>query len=549
MKTNKGIIDKIKFSTIRDTLLLSSATFLCFLMPGFIFGIYMQNYTIRLEISFLLAFILASILLSAAKPKIISIIIITFIMLLEFMQFSNLFYFGVPLSPFSIDLFFKEQGEVWESALSTFPQSLYHILIVTFCYISLIILYLKFSTQNKTYIATALLIILLALLPYKALYKTPKIANFMPRNDRVSVYNSLMSFSGYAFILAGKNNPSITSYLPYEIEKIENNNPADTNIIIIVGESVNSSHIGLLGYDRNTSPLMDNLALNDKNFIAKEAISSSILTKNSLALFLNSTYEHDNVNHITMQKTHLVKLAKENGFNTFYISNQTEVEAAFFAPNYIDTLKTKEDYFLRSEKIGDLVLLEEIEKHKQDFIKGKNFIIIHQRNPHSPYEKGYKAYKGDIDLFPLSDDVYKYRINSYDNAMIFNDYIIHSLFDFFKNLGPKTYIMFVPDHGEALGENDKWGHAILDFNIAKIPFYASLYNGDDSVYLDILENLHYPTHYEIAHLIANLLGVKIHNPNIKDKNIFYINGVDISGNGGYIKGIKNEDKIETTILN
>ena len=84
-------------------------------------------------------------------------------MLLEFMQFSNLFYFGVPLSPFSIDLFFKEQGEVWESALGTFPQSLYHILIVIFCYISLIILYLKFSTQNKTYIATALLNILLAL--------------------------------------------------------------------------------------------------------------------------------------------------------------------------------------------------------------------------------------------------------------------------------------------------------------------------------------------------------------------------------------------------
>lgn len=109
--------------------------------------------------------------------------------------------------------------------------------------------------------------------------------------------------------------------------------------------------------------------------------------------------------------------------------------------------------------------------------------------------------------------------------------------------------MFVPDHGEALGENGKWGYAILDFNVAKIPFYASLYNGDDSVYLDILENLHHPTHYEIAHLIANLLGVKIHNPNIKDKNIFYINGVDISGNGGYIKGIKNEDKIEITILN
>ena len=54
------------------------------------------------------------------------------------------------------------------------------------------------------------------------------------------------------------------------------------------------------------------------------------------------------------------------------------------------------------------------------------------------------------------------RENTYDNAMIFNDYFIFSVFEIFKELSKKSsipaYVIFVPDHAEAMGELGRDGH-------------------------------------------------------------------------------------------
>ncbi|RAX51328.1 hypothetical protein CCY99_09285, partial [Helicobacter sp. 16-1353] len=60
---------------------------------------------------------------------------------------------------------------------------------------------------------------------------------------------------------------------------------------------------------------------------------------------------------------------------------------------------------------------------------------------------------------------------------------------------------------------------------------------------ETLENFYYPTHYEIALLVAKILGYEIINPNQKE-NIFYINGLDIAGNGEYLEVRKSKNKLE-----
>lgn len=141
-----------------------------------------------------------------------------------------------------------------------------------------------------------------------------------------------------------------------------------------------------------------------------------------------------------------------------------------------------------------------------------------------------------------------YKINSYDNAMIFNDYLIYSIFSTFKDsVKIPSYILFTPDHGEAMGEiNDgvsEWGHAFLSHNVSNIPFFTTAYHTDNLAYINSLKNTNYPTHYEIGLQIAKLMGYEIINPEYKE-DIFYINGVDIAGNAGYIKGIKEENGLK-----
>lgn len=531
-------------------LFLSVLTFACFLSPGFFYGFYDTNYHFRLEAIFLLAFIPMAMIMPLIRPVWMGVLILVIFAIMELIQFSYMFWFGVPLNVFSLALMMDEVGEIVETAKSAMPWGLYHVSIILLSYSITIFAYLKMQIK-KSWIATLLAILLLSILPYKIFFKTSSLNNFMPRNDSVSLYNDLTVFTAYfCLYLPSKNKQDFKEFPKYEIKKQEE--VESRNIVLIVGESANANHIGLLGYSRETTPLLSKLALRDPNFVAKKAISSSVLTRVSLPMLFAISYHPENIMHLSMQTTHLFKLAKMAGFKTYYISGQTDAEAKAMAPNYVDVIFTKEHRLLDVEEKGDMVLLEEINKHLKEWSKqgGKNFIVIHQRNAHSPYEKGYRGYP-QAGVFPISDvSQEEYRINSYDNAMIFNDYFISKIFEEFEKIKQiPSYIMFIPDHGEAMGELQgkmrEYGHAFLSPNVANIPLFASLYNGVDSKYTQWLRDSFYPTHYEVGMLLASLMGYQIVNPGFKN-DIFYINGTSISGDAGFIQVKKK--KAENQII-
>lgn len=535
--------------------IMSVLCFGVFLTPSAFFALINPQYSFRLDIIFLCAFIPASIAMPVMKPRFLSIAILVLFMIMEFFQFGHLFWFGTPLSVFSLALFSSEVGEVVDSAKMALPQGLYPIIVIVCAYGLFIYLLLRLDKKlPKSFIASFVMFSLLSILPYKAIFKTSNINNFMPSNDSVSIYNDLVVFSAYFCIYLPKHldlpPAHYTQYAPYTYDFTKNHTPK--NIVIVLGESANANHIALLGYERDTTPLLSTLA-KEGNFITKRGISSSVLTRVSLPMFFNIAYHPKNIRHIDTQTTHLFKLAKLAGFATYYISNQTEAETRAMAGNYIDILSTKENYLLRSEKIGDMVLLDELDKHFPQINKNdKNFIVLHQRSAHSPYERGYRAYP-QAQVFPITNQTNtQYKINSYDNAMIFNDFIIASIFRKFKDSSSNmNYLFFIPDHGEAMGEigkdgNAEWGHTFLSPNVANIPIFVAQYDnaktGKDAQFLSKINDISYPTHYELGLIIANLLGYTINNPAFQ-KDTFYINGNSISGENGYIEVHKNSENL------
>lgn len=533
--------------------LFLSTLFLAFLAPDVIFMLLRDNYTFRLDYIFFAVCVPFALILPLIKPRFFTYLIFVIFIILDLVSFAHIFYFGLPLNPFAISLIWAERTEIIESALPTFPSSLSVIFSVLIPYILLFVIYAKSRTFGniKGVIALFLSIVALGILPYKATFKTPKISNFMPKESGISLYNSLIVFSGYFFILLPKDELNLKKYEPYKVSQTDDNEPK--NIVLILGESINATHMSLLGYKRQTTPLLEKLQKNDEYFYASPAISSSVLTRISMNMFFNITYEPDNIFHIASKETHLIKLAKKAGFKTFYISNQTISEMDALSPNDLDFATTKENHFIRSAKLGDMVLLELLDEKMNEFKSGKNLIIIHERSSHSPYESTYKAYEKAA-VYPLqnvSND--EYRINSYDNSMIFNDYIIASIFEKFKNSSFEipSYVFFLPDHGEAMGEslngekNGIFGHATLEKEVAIIPFISSFYGKSkpQEFYLNSLKNFYYPTHYEIGVLLARLLGFEIENKNIT-KDTYYINGIDLTGSAGYYEVKKENNKLE-----
>jgi glucan phosphoethanolaminetransferase (alkaline phosphatase superfamily) len=548
-KTQKVYVkikDKILNNKFYLWVFLAVATFLCFLTPSLLLYLIKDNYFLKLEDGFLALFIPLALFMAIAKNKCVYAILWMFLVM-EIVQFAHLIYFGVPLNPFIIETIITEAGEIIQSGFGVITKIWYFPFLVLLPYSLLIYLYKKSSTNRKqSHWAAIFLILLMSYFPKRVLEKKSSINNMMPVNTRVSLYNSLRSFSGFFFnrlpmILSGESNKiQSNKYDKYEVERHEINSPM--NIIIIFGESVNYEHMSIFGYSRETTPLLEEISKKDKNFVYKRAISSSVLTTVSSNMFFNIRREPDNKNDLFGQKTNLFRLARENGFRTVYLSAQSESLLGSLSSNYIDIILTREDIGDRKlKKQGEIYLANYFRDGiRSKFLqKDKNFVVIHQRNIHSPYKN---CYKSDLARFSKYEDgktTDEEVIDTYDNSILYNDYFWSSILDIIeKETKVPTYIFFVSDHGEVLGAKGYWGHAFLHEEVSKIPFFATFYNVDDKELKEQLESLFYPTHYEIGKVIAKKLGYKVINNNEKN-GIYYINGVNLFGEAGFLTVTKD----------
>jgi glucan phosphoethanolaminetransferase (alkaline phosphatase superfamily) len=253
-----------------------------------------------------------------------------------------------------------------------------------------------------------------------------------------------------------------------------------------------------------------------------------VATPTSIPMFFNLVREPGNINLLQNKVANLFRLAKENGYKTFWLSSQELALIQDVASNFIDQAVTSNSLVTRKNRDEHILSLF------QDLTLGeKNFIVIHQRTPHAPYEKQYKHRKDQFEVDDINITDRKERTtNTYDNAVRFYDFLIQETFRIAQQKLPKDlYIMFTSDHGELLGEQGLYGHNHLNLPCAFVPFWIY---GDLKRVQNHLENRTFLNHYQIGVLVADLLGYNIHNPN-DDRKTYYIHGNNIYSNYSYLE--------------
>lgn len=437
------------------------------------------------------------------------------------------------MSPYALHLMTSEINDVWEEVSNIYKNFLYiaPMVIIPF----LIMFYISYTAKCKKSILGSVIIITTLASVGIRLYRSPT-PRFTPNEIRFTIDNSIKAFFGY-WIISFKNY-GIKEYKPYNI--VEKSIPqAPINIVYIIGESVNYRHMSLFGYKRETTPLLSKLS-KEPNFYYTQAISGSISTFSSVKFLTNAIGEADNVMQTALDTSNLFKLAKKHGFKTFYISTQTEhLLSSIGGIQYIDVISTKDTNTLKVNALMDEYLFETLDSQK---LTNKNFIVLHQRCIHTPYAKTFsKNYPRKKEIFSGSTNQV---IDDYDNAMVYNDYLISQLFNRFnKQKNGKFYIIWTSDHNELMGEGGLFGHGhgYLFPQTAHVPL---LLQTNDYKFLDDIKQIFSPTHYEIVKRLSKLLGFEIKNPNEKP-NTFFISGIDYNGKCGYIR--LKKDPINKTI--
>jgi glucan phosphoethanolaminetransferase (alkaline phosphatase superfamily) len=465
-----------------------------------------------------------------------------FFALLQLGQFFHFSYFGTLISPHAVVILFTDFDEISESLFADMTMVLLPIVIVSAVYGFIFWLLGKIDSYRQPVPLFGLMLFLvLAMGPVKA-YNSSGSQTFYPNPRHYSIKNTYYAISYFL----GKDLPSrimgrdMPSFEQYRLEK----QPLDKafNLIVIMGESVNPSHMSLFGFDRETTPKLKAL-LKDPNFVASKAISGGVNTKVAVQTFFNLKREPANVQHLFRQEANLMAMAKGQGMTTHYISAQTANLATYMGDGQIDHFFSREDDEARVLEKHDAILIDRLQ---QVDLSKPNYIVIHQRGSHTPYDK---FHPDSFDRFPedVEDRLVK-RQNSYHNSLFFTDHVTVELINVLKKKSTlPAYLVFTSDHGELQGENGLFGHTHLVPEGSEIPFIFYAINGDQGV-VQKARDLWLPTHYEVGEFIAEIMGYKVINPNARDGE-YYVNGIDIDGSAGHILVKKTPDKkIEWTVV-
>jgi len=228
-----------------------------------------------------------------------------------------------------------------------------------------------------------------------------------------------------------------------------NNNTEKAVYIIIIGESSSRDHFGLYGYNRQTTPLLNEIK--DELYIYQNVIAPHTTTIQVLSKALTPG-NYESPRKITDGT--LMQLMNRAGFKTFWISNQKPYGTYESITSKLSKTASERVFLNSSSAKSALAFDEGLFGPFRDALLDtafKKMIIIHLLGAHAEYEKRYPS---EFEIFTdkpqtnyKNQDAYKIS-NDYDNAIAYNDYIIRHIIEEVRKIAVNAYVLYFSDHGE-----------------------------------------------------------------------------------------------------
>ncbi len=357
-------------------------------------------------------------------------------------------------------------------------------------------------------------------------------------------------------------------------------NMSKPNVVFILLESISDEKISYYGYERETTPNIDNLA--KKGIVFMNAYTTATHSDYAQPTYLSSRYVLEN-NHrtfynVNLNRTFVWDIFAKEGYTTGYISSQDDSWANM--DGYLDTTSVdfywysltdgktdygtglaKKDYdhktmdvvlnwlndsfvecsSYENETINETIIFNYDNCSNYEFAKNEPFFLyINLQGTHNPltYHENYSIYKPDSPG-PFNKDNYD---NRYDNSLSYVDAQLGRLLEYLEqeNVLNDTVFVLTSDHGhDTKNRHNINGHAksVYDEEL-RVPLVIYF---PDLPHLEIEERV---SHIDVLPTFLEFFGLENPGnfegkPMVKDNRlIFYIQ------NHKYLVGmIKNNIKI------
>ncbi len=346
----------------------------------------------------------------------------------------------ISLTPMLIDLAFVNDTRTWMENLNF--QLLCWIIIALIVSIGCVYYRWKYITIKYPFVHAVIAIFIIVL--------TNSWSFRRPVSQRIPyvIYYSTKEFINSRNIVKETRNTFVKNDVSTQTDSL--------TVVLVLGESLRADHLQLNGYERNTTPLLSN----DSNIISYPNI------------YTQPYYTHTSIPHLltradsispdrAYEEESFISLFKQAGYKTYWIANQESVSTYVYFMNECDTLIYVNggkslyifDKWLDSDLLPDYKLS----------INGnhaKTLTILHTIGSHwwynAHYPDSFEIFKPVIKSRVVKSNTQEEMINSYDNTVLYTDFIVHQFIDELKERC--AILFFISDHGESLGEEGYYLH-------------------------------------------------------------------------------------------
>jgi heptose-I-phosphate ethanolaminephosphotransferase len=226
-----------------------------------------------------------------------------------------------------------------------------------------------------------------------------------------------------------------------------------STLVLVLGESTNRQRMSLYGYPRATTPKLD--AIREQLTVFDNVVTPRPYTIEALQQVL--TFADEQHPDAYLSTPSIMNMMKQAGYKTFWITNQqTMTERNTMLTTF--SKQADEQVYLNNNREqnarqydGDV--LKPFNKALADAAPRK-LIIIHLLGTHMSYKYRYPAEfeqftdRNGVPSWVTEDQLPTY--NSYDNAVLYNDFVVASLIEQFAGTKRNGFLLYLSDHGEAV---------------------------------------------------------------------------------------------------
>ena len=254
--------------------------------------------------------------------------------------------------------------------------------------------------------------------------------------------------------------------------------------VVVIGESLNRNHMQLYGYHRPTTPRLGHIFAAGELLKFENAHSTHTNTMPALSLALTAANRRNGL--AFFEAASILEVARAAGMETRWITNQV-----LYGPfDHLVSIIAHGSHTLIALN-GNVGATAETQRHDEATVEAlrtvladdttrNRLIFVHLMGSHTLYHRRFPdrfrhfsgpLRAGDFGKAHGGEDRAQ-RVNSYDNSVLYNDYVVSGLLDTVREHGGVAGFLYFADHGEDVLARNGHHPGRFTFSMAEIPMLA-----------------------------------------------------------------------------